>query len=174
MKIEAGKYYRTRDGWKVGPMMLGRDADSTSYRWTDRDNSLGQWDDTGEDGHATSSEDSIDDLIAEWTDTPTLWCDMTAEEKGALLLAHHEGKVIEWSYFLPWTTNNSTAKGGVPCWDGNCAYRVKPDPKRETVALWWGSWRFGSAEGPDGATHRITFDLIDGEPDPSTIRMESL
>jgi hypothetical protein len=33
-------------------------------------------------------------IIARASDTPKLWRDMTPEEKGALLLAHHEGKVI--------------------------------------------------------------------------------
>jgi len=43
-------------------------------------------------------------IISRATPTPKLWRDMTPEEKGALMLAAHEGKVIEWSYGLPWNT----------------------------------------------------------------------
>ena len=32
-----------------------------------------------------------DDLVSEWSDTPIIWKDMTPVEKGALLLAKHEG-----------------------------------------------------------------------------------
>lgn len=63
-----------------------------------------------------------------------LWKDMTPEEKGALLLAYHEGKVIEWCYGFcepsTFRVDGSSAKGGMePCWDPKCYYRVKPEPK---------------------------------------------
>jgi hypothetical protein len=63
------------------------------------------------------------------TQEPKLWKDMTREEKGALLLAEHEGKVIEAfgvSYPDVWYETD-------PCWDDECPYRIKPEPKRETV-----------------------------------------
>jgi hypothetical protein len=66
LKIEAGKYYRTRDGRKVGPM---------ARKWDDREHPWGfgrelscytsygeRW--KGGLGHEG------DDLIAEWTDEP--------------------------------------------------------------------------------------------------------
>jgi hypothetical protein len=98
-----------------------------------------------------------------------LWKDMTPEEKGALLLAHHEGKVIEWSYFLPWETDNSTAHGGVPRWGGDCAYRVRPEPVVETVTLYGGyaggAWGFESFKMATD-THKLTLTIIDGEVQP--------
>ena len=95
-------------------------------------------------------------------DTPKLWKYMTAEEKGALLLAAHEGKVIEvwegeWSKVInviwyPWN-----------------AYRVKPDDVRETVVFDSKYYSFKLMEG-----YRITFETINGEPDLASIRMDKL
>ena len=81
-------------------------------------------------------------------DTPTLWADMTPEQKGARLLAKDRE-----------------------------AYRVNPEPKRETVTMSGynvGYWYFGSECLIDRDTHQITFDTINGEPDCTTIRMDRL
>ena len=102
-------------------------------------------------------------------ETPKIWRDMSTEEKGALLLAAHEGKVIEvwegeWSKVInviwyPWN-----------------AYRVKPDAVRETVNMYYPDfpYSFNCAGRVVGPTHRITFDTINGEPDPASIRMDKL
>jgi len=102
-------------------------------------------------------------LISRASDTPKLWRDMTPEEKGALLLAKHEGKVIEcWGGNGWWS----------PCAiDGiNQAYRIRPEPKVETVQF------FANADGLSytRATHRITFNRIDCEPDCDSVKMEKL
>lgn len=101
------------------------------------------------------------------TYTPKLWRDMTDAEKGALLLAEHEGKMIEvWA--------NGAWYSGIPHWSDEAAYRVKPEPVRKTVDYWWRNdegikhtWGFGD-------THRITFDLLDGKPDCTSIKMEKI
>jgi len=102
---------------------------------------------------------------------PKLWRDMTDAEKGALLLAHHEGKDIEaWLYGDKW-------KVSPPEWDQHNAYRTKPEPKRETVALYGSKgalWIFGPRISGAYDTHRITFNLIDGEPDTASIKMETI
>jgi hypothetical protein len=108
------------------------------------------------------------------SETPKLWRDMTPEEKGALLLAHHEGKAIDAGY----------VGGGWylcdPKWFDEFAYRVRPKPKRETVTLVGGFhavktyWHFGDNKAEFGDTHCITFDLIDGKPDCDSIKMEEL
>jgi hypothetical protein len=98
---------------------------------------------------------------------------MTPEQKGALLLAHHEGKGIQFSHACEWFTFTTQWHG----WRGKLAYRVKPEPKRETVTMTGhnrGYWCFGSDRLEDRDTHRITFDTIDGEPDCATIRMDRL
>ena len=103
------------------------------------------------------------------TKAPKLWRDMTPEEKGALLLAHHEGKVIETWFRGAWI---GKGHGG---WGKQNAYRIRPESKRETVTL------HGYVQIPgDGAqfddawinhknnTHRITLPVIDGDLPPGT------
>ena len=70
LKIEAGKFYRTRDGRKVGPMRLGRDANSTSFKWAESHDDEGAWDDEGDYGLTHLCGNYSRDLIAEWTDEP--------------------------------------------------------------------------------------------------------
>ena len=163
MKIEAGKYYITRDGEKVGPMVPdcvdGKD-------WKQKGDRSRLWHDDGQ----RWNDDRHDELIAEWTDTPTLWKDMTPAEKGALLLAHHEGKVIEvWHRLDGWV--RSVDFGAVEY----IAYRVKPTVETVTINGRNTSigWEWISAN-PSYHTHRITFQTIDGKPDTSSIRMEEL
>lgn len=103
-------------------------------------------------------------------ETPKLWRDMTDAEKGALLLAKHEGKVIEFFDGDKW------AKPINVVWYDWNAYRVKPEHVRETVVRygspqdnWWLTSKQSNRD-----THRITFDLIDGKPDCSTIKMEKI
>ena len=93
-------------------------------------------------------------------DTPKLWRDMTPEEKGALLLAHHEGKVIEYCF----CGDSDWQPIASPSFTPTHAYRVKPEPVVETVAL---CWKKGLAMGQIG-----TIDLVDGKPDCNSIKME--
>ena len=53
-----------------------------------------------------------------------------------------------------------------PSWFDSFAYRVRPEPKIETVTL----VNFHET----ARSHRITFILIDGKPDPASIKMEGL
>ena len=110
-------------------------------------------------------------------DTPTIWADMTPEQKGALLLAGHEGWDIQSFRDDKWITV-------IAVFFHSSAYRVRPEPKRETVTLY--GRIYISKTYPDGVfdadrhplragdTHQITLDTIDGEPDCATIRMERL
>lgn len=108
-------------------------------------------------------------LISRATAQPTIWRDMTDAEKGALLLAAHDGKVIECigAGLGSWSPCD-------PQWRGDRAYRVKPEPVRETVSGWWNGKNFHNTANYADRTHRITFDTIDGEPDCSTIKMERI
>lgn len=107
-------------------------------------------------------------------DTPKLWRDMTPEEKGALLLAHHEGKAIE------------CIGGGIdfymdcdPAWLNDWSYRVKPEPLRETIKILTDGtaaelcdfFRLPEVSNP---THCITFNTLDGIPDCASVKMEKL
>jgi len=131
---------------------------------------------TGDNPEFPYSEDPVFRIISRATPTPKLWRDMTPEEKGALLLAAHEGKVIEWIDIDPelraFNDDNWRSCAAVGKFD-RYAYRVKPEPKVDTVAIGWdGS---GPAKGVFCCdTHRITFNLIDGKPDCSSVKMEPL
>lgn len=111
-------------------------------------------------------------IVSRASDEPKLWRDMTPEEKGALLLAMHEGKVIEWTGYFGSEFNMDSIRG-TPVWSDTHAYRIKPEPKVETVSLYSNDCAYGRLiEAMRG--HRITFDLIDGEPDCTSIKMEKL
>lgn len=68
MKIEAGKYYKTRDGRKVGPMRE-LDRKNTDYPWTD------QYGDLPDQRYSDSGKEigmgSDYYLISEWQDEPS-------------------------------------------------------------------------------------------------------
>lgn len=83
---------------------------------------------------------------------PKKWSDMTPEEKGELLLAHHEGRGIEIYIVDEWFDVD-------PIWYPGSSYRIKPDPTITPQAI----------TTLDG--HTITYNLIDGEPDPASVRM---
>jgi len=99
-------------------------------------------------------------------DTPKLWRDMTDAEKGALLLAHHRGEVIE-GRAETWP-DGEWSNIPVPSWNYDSAYRVRPEPKVETVKL--AVWRM------EGHYYENigTINMIDGKPDVSSIKMEEL
>jgi hypothetical protein len=108
------------------------------------------------------------------TEQPKIWRDMTPAEKGALLLAYHEGKAIELQI------DEGDWVKVLPSWTPYAAYRVKPEPTVETVAMHGGKysytlWNFeNDLHKKSWHTHRITFNLIDGQPDCASIRMKSL
>ena len=97
-----------------------------------------------------------------------LWEEMTPEEKGALLLAHHEGKAIQTDYH-PESKYNTWEDNWSPTWSPVCAYRIKPaEPVVEVVEIYgsksYGHWAFGGKEDED--THKITLTIRDGVVDP--------
>lgn len=171
MKIEEGKYYRTRNGRKVGPAEhLGT---STSFPWNVPGNHFYAYTEDGKSCLGVSN----DDLIAEWVDEPRLWIDLTDAEKGAFLLAHHEGKEIEFLSNDSWYTACDFNPKKYPL----LRYRIKPKPKRETVTITsWGTCNQWMRNGDLSSVHDshgkycITFDMIDGKPDHDSIKMETI
>lgn len=101
--------------------------------------------------------------MTQMTQEPKLWKDMTPEEKGALLLAHHEGKTIE--YFDP--SHQDWVKSEFLKLD-NLAYRVKPaEPVVETGVLYWSSASKRCLDFRISTnTHKITLTIRDGVVDP--------
>lgn len=110
--------------------------------------------------------------------TPSPWREMTPEQKGALLLAHHEGKAVQMvTCILDY--NRLVWKDASDNWKPTSTgiYRIKPTPKIETVTMYGfknlrETWSFWSNDKSDCDTYRITFNLIDGKPDTASIKME--
>lgn len=84
LKLEVGKYYRTRDGQKVGPILIWSERALNKYSDHETDGT-DIWKDNG---RRFSDVKSDTDLIAEWTDTPEVG---TLAEIGADV-----GDVVEW------------------------------------------------------------------------------
>lgn len=180
MQIREGAYYVTLNGYTVGPATPN--PDSSYFPWNIPIN--GNFFAYSYDGTTCVGGRDLD-IVAEApgpveaSGSPTLWRDMTPEQKGALLLAYHEGKVIEWTKNLSGNFENgtadSTADGYIPAWSDSVAYRVRPGPERRTVVLHGAGNEWVQADLPcDDDTHRITFNLLDGEPDCNSIKMEKL
>ncbi len=111
------------------------------------------------------------------TNVEKIWKDMTPEEKGALLLAHHEGKKIEFRT-LSNETKNWEGVASTPRWNNYTAYRVKPEPVVEIITI-FGAIHEGcgsdnvlfNLKGTANDTHKITFNVVDGEIDCSSVKM---
>lgn len=167
MKIEEGKLYRTRNDSIVGPL---HHTCFDDFPWEDCKGNW--WTKSGHHNLDIPGSNNPDlDIVEEWVETPKTWSEMSDAEKGALLLAEHEGKDIECFQ----KTLNDWVALLYPIFNPEIAYRVKPEPKRETVQLYGPVYSndqcvFGSSCRE--YTHRITFDLIDGEPVRESIRME--
>lgn len=65
IKIEAGKFYKTRDGRKVGPMLFENFGDGEPWHTSD---TCRWWSDDGTRRDGSNGES--DDLIEEWIDEP--------------------------------------------------------------------------------------------------------
>lgn len=170
MKIEIGKFYKTRDGRKVGPMRFSMSGDDLfSQDGGDLDGCL--W---GHNGKRRLNGNTETDIIAEWTDAPDLsnplgqvFSLMPPETQEAMKA--HGGP---WQWYLE-GSEWEDCDGPFHDWR---AYRVKPAPIRETMTLTGGEangWGFYVDGGVSNA-FSITFDLIDGKPDCASIKMERL
>ena len=68
LKLAVGKFYRTRDGRKVGPITSVNETDGVAYFPSRHDGEITCW----PSGHIRLQKRPCDgDLIAEWTDAPT-------------------------------------------------------------------------------------------------------
>ena len=85
------------------------------------------------------------------------WKDLTDCEKGALLLAKHEGKEIEVFFGGEWIDEPSDV------FEDYGLYRVKPEPTL-----------YVKSAGSLISTHKITYKTEDGEPILDSIKMEKL
>ncbi len=99
---------------------------------------------------------------------------MTIEKKIEIMQHFADGGEVEME-----TERNIWISAKHPTWNWlENTYRIKPEPKRETVTLhgeesYSGFWGFDSGS-EDPSEYRITFDLVDGEPDCASINMEEV
>lgn len=141
MKIEAGKYYRTRDGRKVGPMIHNRG--NQVWPWVDDeddpDGCGNAWDPNGLGCFCTPAANKRPglDLIAEWTDAP----DLTAINVPFGLLDDATREALKAELFKPdvrlqffdgteWCDSKDRPERNA--W---MCYRVKPQPPAPRE--WW-------------------------------------
>ena len=121
------------------------------------------------EGGILIGEDKIR-IISRASEEPKTWGRMTDEEKGALLLAKHEGKVVQ-ALAVDHTKSFWARKWG-DMWHNETSYRIKPEPVVKTVVMNYikGQNSMSTHTHRDD-THRITFNTIDGEPALGSIKM---
>ena len=160
MKIEAGKFYRTRDGQKVGPMI----ADYPGFIVRRGDGQ--KWEADGSPVRACGMPDGFD-LIAEWSDP----VDLTALTTPFGLLDEVYGPGTQEALKAhggPWEVFSHFGWGfwgGEPihCWPEDRAIRVKPAPPQpRTIYL---------CEVPDGipSIHATAIDATEAALDCSDV-----
>lgn len=95
--------------------------------------------------------------------SPKTFGEMADEEKGALLLAHHEGETIQLLCSGGWKLTKT------PFFGSYNRYRVNPQPVEEKVVLFGHKyptgWIFNERQF-DKDTHKQTFTLVDGISGP--------
>ncbi len=173
LKLEEGKYYRTRDGRKVGPMVHLGDtmaAYNTEY-------GMGNY--WWLDGRRDKTKIREVDLVAEWVEETTM--DIYSLEKPLgmypyeirdALYAHAEsgGKVQSWGGW-GWAFCEE------PAFNPNLSYRAVKKPK-VVEALFFLNTKDAKPSIEEVKTlhdtHKITFNIVDGVPDCNSIRMEKL
>ena len=121
-----GDYGATRDGQKVGPAEYDKEDGNLSWNLPLPRGQFWFYN----DGRSCTGEQA--NIIAKLVDqdTPKLWQNMTDAEKGALLLAHHEGKELQ---AYGWVSKRWMEVNNL--WVDTCAYRIKPEPKKPRE--WW-------------------------------------
>jgi hypothetical protein len=102
------------------------------------------------------------------------WRDMTPEQQGALLLAHHQGKTIEVKSFAlgNWVPLHE------PEWVSSAAYRIKPKPVvvhyKRYAGLYSGDLGALSMCKNTGSDYVLTYDIEDGVPVCSSVKLSKL
>ena len=147
---------------KSGVVMFGSETGST-FRIISRAEHTAEPEPIGDDPQAHPLE-YIVRYVERLADAPTLFGDMTAAEVGALYLAKRAGEVIQWLNPVVDMTFRDPRSFMDGDFQDSCAYRVKPKPVVETETSYWVSGFGFSDTRYSFSTHRLTFDVIDGEP----------
>ena len=133
LQIVAGKYYRTRDGRKVGPLQYRPDCLASDRAWCDGIGTGLSWNGFGE---ANRTEGPKADLIAEWQDQPTRTVttngrnyDLTALETPFGLLPKPVKEALQaWPHGVERYIDGEWIGFGASVWWKSTTYRAKPAP----------------------------------------------
>jgi hypothetical protein len=144
------------DKYKTGDISTLELNDYGSLRAGTWDGSLGDW-----------------ELVCDPSDLT--WGDMTPEQQGALLLAHHQGKTIEMLLVYSRDWHTLTDK---PEFRPEYAYRVKPEPVVVHHEMHSGDqdgdiYGFSWVKCSD-STYVLTYDTEDGVPVCSSVKLSKL
>ena len=160
LQIEAGKYYRTRDGRKVGPMVYDRDT-HTEYVWDDKATGR-SYDGIGRQYGDRFQTD--DDLIAEWQEDQPAHVvthegrtyDLTALETPFGLLPEPVQVALDaWPHGIVWYDGVWRAACG-RCHGDGFVHRAVPAPVETRVECYRGEYYKRKEHGtcikrPDGS-----------------------
>ena len=162
LQIEAGKYYRTRDGRKVGPMVFDSDT-ITEYVWDDKATSR-SYDSSGRQYGDSLQSDW--DLIAEWRDDQPAHIithegreyDLTTLETPFGLLPEPVQEALQaWPHGVYWYHGARVwQKHSRPEWSQTQTYRATPAPTETRVQCYRGEYYKRKEHGtcikrPDGS-----------------------
>lgn len=116
VKLEVGKFYKTRDGRKVGPVFM--DGDNDPFVWFDQNG--GCWAIDGEDGNAVGiiGSKTSGDIIAEWIEEPAMCEAECRGYKKVRVTKHVDGWPVG---YIVWLDENSPGKN--ECWNDDCSKR---------------------------------------------------
>jgi hypothetical protein len=155
LKIEKGKFYRTRDGRKVGPM---RDFWDSGFFVKHGDGQV--WERDGSTRAICKMPVGLE-IVAEWTDEPEI--DLTAITTPFGLLPEEVQRALQqcrhaieyWCWSEGWVGLSSE-----PSWVPYTVYRAKPQPPKPVVkdvplVVW-----------VDGVKTRTTWTFTDGQMTP--------
>ena len=95
---------------------------------------------------------------------PKTWSEMTDAEKGAMLLVEFNGGDLQ-ALAVDQDGTSWVPKHSKFAFHNTVSYRIKPEPKRETHAI-------RIVSDVTGDTYYGTIDLVDGEPDCGSVKME--
>jgi hypothetical protein len=102
------------------------------------------------------------------------WGDMTPEQQGSLLLAHHQGKTIE----LISHASGKWVCSEYPLWTQDTPYRIKPEPfvvqHKMYARLYVGDLVDLRRNIYPESTYVLTYDTQDGVPVCSSVKLSKL
>jgi hypothetical protein len=174
VKLEEGKYYRTRDGRKVGPMQFYGAGYQLLFCCV---NGLERfWRECGKHHFGC---DEID-LVAEWVEETTM--DIYSLEKP---LGMYPQEIRDALYAYDKSGGKVQAWGGwgwafceKPAFSLANTYRAVKKPEVVEAVIFGhvvsGKYFTGSSIEHSFDTHKITFNLVDGVPDCNSIKMVAL